>query len=123
MPMADADMVGAVGKMSKISTKCPKLVQNCPKISEKRWSYLQNQNVWDLLSKSYCWSLNLLGAGCPGAATICSSDFRALNSSNLKDSKPLKSWLYGFKALKSSRSLKSSNLATRTTKSRLHRDR
>ena len=31
------------------------------------------QKVRDISSKSYCWSPNLLGTRCPGAATICSS--------------------------------------------------
>ena len=31
------------------------------------------QKVRDKSSKSYCWSLNLLGTRYPGAATICSS--------------------------------------------------
>jgi len=31
------------------------------------------QKMRDITSRSYCWSLNLLGTRCPGAATICSS--------------------------------------------------
>ena len=56
-------------KISKFSQNWPKNIQNLCKLPQNSYS---RQKVRDLDSKSYCWSSNLLGTSCPGAATISS---------------------------------------------------
>jgi len=58
--------------MTKIDPKLSKIGQIDPKISIKCLNYCKNP-THDLASKSYCWSPNLLGTPCLGAATISSS--------------------------------------------------
>ena len=63
-------------KMTKI---CPKVLRirqywpkNIPKVRKLMQKSYSRQKVRDFPSKSYCWSPNLLGTPCPGAATISS---------------------------------------------------
>ena len=47
--------------------------KNIQKVNKLLQKFYSQQKAWVLPSKSYCWSSNLLGTSCLGAATICSS--------------------------------------------------
>ena len=60
------------GQISLNSQKMSKRIQKLLELLSKSCSY---QKTWDIPSKSYYWSLNLLGTRYPGATTICSSAY------------------------------------------------
>ena len=78
-------------KFLKIRQIAPKKPQNVQKLLQKFYS---RQKAREFPSKSYCWSSNLLGTSCLGAATICSSVGR--NQISLLETSCFRQEDYGF---------------------------